>query len=64
MSRVRIDPETQQVFKLFPANPPRKGEPILVDGVRHRVTRARVKWDGPRWTLLDLRAVRDCEVRQ
>ena len=59
----RIDPLSQEVFKFLPNNPPARGETILVDGVRHRVTRCKIKWakdqepDGRRrWTILSLRA--------
>ncbi len=51
----RVDVTTQETVKFFPLNPPRKHEIVLVDGRRCRVTRAKVKWDGDRWTLLDLR---------
>jgi len=55
MSGRKIDLDREQVVKLFPANPPRKGEGVLVDGVRSRVTRVRVQWQGHRWTITDLR---------
>lgn len=51
-----VDPTLQEVVKFLPSNPPRRYERILVDGVPHRVTRVRVKWDGLQWTLLKLRA--------
>jgi len=54
-----VDVEKQDTFKLFPTNPPRRGEHVLVDGVRCRVTRAKVTWDGPRWTLSELRVKTD-----
>ena len=55
----RIDPTQREVVKFVPDSPPRVGGVILVDGKRHRVTRAKVSWDGPRWTLHDLRAKPD-----
>ena len=48
---LRVDPSKQRVVKFLPSNPPRRGEHLLVDDVRCRVTRCRVKWDGPRWTI-------------
>lgn len=41
----------QEVFKFFPNEPPHRGSIVVVDGERCRVTRAKVTWDGPRWTL-------------
>lgn len=51
----RVDVTTQRTFKFFPNNPPRRGEKVLVDGVRCRVTRSKVSWDGREWTLRLLR---------
>jgi len=53
--RRKINPGRQEVVKFVPSSPPRRGETILVDGVRSRVTRCKVKWDGPRWMILSLR---------
>lgn len=47
----RVNPELERVFKFSPRNPPRRGEIVLVDDVRCRVTRVRVKWNADRWTL-------------
>jgi hypothetical protein len=48
-------PDQHEVFKFFPTAPPRRGEHVLVDGVRCRVTTARVSWEGRTWTLRKLR---------
>ena len=45
-------------FKFMPKNPPHRGEVVLIRGERCVVTRARVRWDGPRWELLRLRVRR------
>jgi hypothetical protein len=50
-----VDPSRQEVFKFLPSSPPEKHEIVLVDRVRCRVTRCRVAWDGPRWTIRSLR---------
>ncbi len=52
---VRVDPSVDRVVKFLPSNPPRRGEAILVNGTRCIVTRCRVSWDGPRWTIRSLR---------
>jgi len=57
-----VDVEKQDVFKLNPLAPPRRGEHVLVDGVRCRVTRAKVTWAGDRWTLQELRVKPDPSV--
>ena len=54
-----VDVEKQDTFKFFPTNPPRRGEHVLVDGIRCRVTRAKVTWAGDRWTLHELRVKYD-----
>lgn len=46
-----VDPTEHEVFKLFPRNPPDKGERVLVDGVRHEVVACPVTWDGATWTM-------------
>ena len=48
-------PDQHEVFKFFPTSPPRRGEYVLVDGVRCRVTRVRVSWEDQTWTLRKLR---------
>lgn len=50
----KVDPLTQRVVKFLPNHPPLRGEYVLVDGIRCRVTRCKVKWDGPRWTIRKL----------
>lgn len=53
----RVDPTVQRVVKFLPTAPPRRGEAILVDGVRCEVTRAVVRWREPGvWELRRLRA--------
>ena len=48
-------PDEHEVFKFFPTSPPRRGERVLVGGVRCRVTKAKVTWEGRTWTLHKLR---------
>lgn len=38
----RVDPDSQRVVKFFPRLIPRKGEHVLVDGARCRITFVRV----------------------
>jgi len=51
----RVDPLVQRVVKFWPNNPPRRGDIVLVDGERCRVTRAKVSWVGREWTLHKLK---------
>lgn len=51
----KVDPAVQRVFKFTPSMPPYRGEVVLVDDQRCHVTRCRVSWDGPRWTIKSLR---------
>lgn len=51
----RVDPRTQRVVEFMPSNPPARGEVVLVDGVRSRVTRCKVAWIDRRWTIRSLR---------
>lgn len=51
----RVDPSVNRVVKFRPTSPPARGDIVIVDGERCRVTRARVSWDGPRWTIRLLR---------
>jgi hypothetical protein len=44
-----------EVVKLLPNDPPDRGDLVLVDGERCRVTYSRVTWSGRRWTLHELR---------
>jgi hypothetical protein len=53
---VDVAPSRQRVVKFFPNNPPERGEVILVDGQRMRVTSCRVTWQDRTWTLRRLRA--------
>jgi hypothetical protein len=48
-------PDQHEVFKFFPTSPPRRGEIVLVDGVRCRVTSSKYTWEGRTWTLRKLR---------
>jgi hypothetical protein len=57
-----VMPGTHEVFKFFPNNPPVRGDIVLVDGVRCRVVRSKIRWDDQpepdgrrRWTILKLR---------
>jgi len=50
-----VDPAETTIVKLMPTSPPLRGTIVLVDDVRCRVTRAKVTWDGPRWTIRSLR---------
>lgn len=50
-----VDPAETTIVKLAPTSPPLRGTIVLVDDVRCRVTRAKVTWDGPRWTIRSLR---------
>lgn len=51
----RVYPDRQHVVKLNPKSPPEVGEAVLVEGTRCIVTRVRVSWEGPTWTLKSLR---------
>lgn len=52
MRRARwVRPDTHDVVKFSPSSPPRRGEYVLVDGVRCLVLRAKVRWDGARWKI-------------
>ncbi len=51
----RVDPSKQRVVKFLPTNPPYRGNIVLVDGVRCRVTYAKVSWEGREWTIHSLR---------
>lgn len=46
-----VHPDTHDIFKLLPHNPPRRGDRVLVDGVRHDVLACPVQWDGREWTM-------------
>lgn len=49
-----VDVTAQATLKWLPNNPPRKGEIVLVDRRRCRVTRVKVRWDGANWKLREL----------
>lgn len=51
----RVNPDRQEIVKLLPDSPPDKGDIVLVDGERCIVTYSHVRWDGPRWTIRELR---------
>jgi len=57
-----VDMAIQEVFKIFPSNPPQRGEHVLVDGARCRVTYCRTKWEGREWTIRSLRVKEDKEA--
>lgn len=44
-------PDTHEIFKFMPHNPPERGQRVLVDGERHEVVRCPVRWDGRRWEM-------------
>ena len=46
----KVDVSKERTFKHLPHNPPHRGTIVAVEGVRCRVTRAKVTWDGPEWT--------------
>ena len=50
----RVWPDREEVVKFGPDHPPVRGEIVMVDGQRSRVTHARVHWLGRRWTILAL----------
>lgn len=50
-----VSPADCRIVKMMPTNPPLRGTIVLVDDVRCRVTRAKVSWDGPVWTIHKLR---------
>jgi hypothetical protein len=46
-----VHPDTHEIAKLFPTQPPAPGDHVLVDGERCRVLACPVKWDGLTWTI-------------
>jgi hypothetical protein len=50
----KVDPSVQRVVKFLPNSPPQRGDVVIVDGERCRVRRAKIAWDGPRWTIKKL----------
>lgn len=55
MRALRCDPSVQCIVKFWPHIPPERGDIVIVDGVRCRVTRAKVRYQNPdepcEWTL-------------
>lgn len=51
----RVYVSEQRVVKTFPKIPARRGDIVLVDDVRCRITRAKVTWDGMVFTTHFLR---------
>jgi hypothetical protein len=50
--RVRwVNPNTHEIFKFLPNNPPERGDVVLVDGERCRVLRCPLQWDGRAWRM-------------
>jgi hypothetical protein len=47
-----VHPDTHQIVKFLPSNPPHRGDTVLVDGERHRVLACPVKWDGSEWRMV------------
>jgi hypothetical protein len=50
-----VHPSRQEIVKILPASPPRRGEFVLVDGERCRVTRCRIIHTGNVWEIRSLR---------
>lgn len=46
-----VHPDTHEIFKFLPRNPPHRGEVVLVDDVRCEVLRCPVEWNGCEWTM-------------
>lgn len=46
-----VHPDQHEISKFLPANPPHRGESVLVDGVRCIVVRCPVRWRGRAWTM-------------
>lgn len=58
--RYLAHPATNEICKFLPRNPPMKGDIVLIDGRRCRVTRApKLDWQGPRWTIRGPLAARE-----
>ena len=56
----RVDFRAEEVVKLTPSSSPQRGEHILVNGERCRVTRCKVSWREPGvWTIRTLRVKAD-----
>lgn len=54
---VEVHPDTHEIFKFMPHNPPEKGDHVLVNGVRHRVVYVDLEREGRAWTIKKLRVV-------
>lgn len=46
-----VHPDTNEICKFLPHNPPERGDRVLVDGERCRVLRCPVKWSGRTWRM-------------
>lgn len=46
-----VHPDTHEIAKLWPSNPPARGDVVLVDGERCRVLSCPLEWDGPTWRM-------------
>jgi hypothetical protein len=44
-------PDTHEISKFFPRNPPVRGDTVLVDGARCKVLACPVSWEGRTWTM-------------
>lgn len=53
-----VHPDTHEISKFLPHNPPERGGIVLVDGERCRVVRCPLKWDGRAWRMKDLRGLK------
>lgn len=54
----QVDPAAHECIKFFPSIPPRRGDEILVDGQRCRVTKCVVDWEGYDWRIRTLKVQR------
>lgn len=52
---MKVDLSAQECTKMWPSLPPVRGEVVLIDGKRCRVTRCRLRFDGLQWTIKSLR---------
>lgn len=46
-----VHPDSNEIFKFLPHNPPARGDIVLVDGQRCRVLRCRLEWQGREWQM-------------
>jgi hypothetical protein len=46
-----VHPDTHEIVKFLPNDPPERGDRVLVDGLRCRVLACPVEWDGLTWQM-------------